>query len=406
MANSHETLTSLFTDIANAIREKTGEATSLVADNFPANIRAIKGGFPNGTEWTQSNITNGIFDAIYNANGIWVAAGTGLYYSTNGKVWTKSNVTSGTFDYVYNADGIWVARSTDIGLWYSTDGITWTQSNVTSGTFDELYNADGMWILTGYDGTYYSTDGKTWTQNDTVPNQLKQVCKGNGIWVATTRSYSSSFGGLYYSLNGITWTQSNFANKNVNYICYANGIWMAGTSAGIERSTDGKTWTEVLTLSSSLDSAQLIDYANGIWVAGVTVSFKGYIYYSTDGKTWTNSDRVAASLGNLTTLRYENGIWIAIGQEGAGLCYSTNGMNWVKCNITTEFTNNKLYYTNGVWICGKKNDEGDFETYYSIDAKNWTFLYNKYLYGIYNANGIWVASFGDGLWYSVTWEAA
>lgn len=43
MAN-HASLTVLFTDIANAIRAKTGSADSIVADNFPAAIAAIPTG--------------------------------------------------------------------------------------------------------------------------------------------------------------------------------------------------------------------------------------------------------------------------------------------------------------------------------------------------------------------------
>lgn len=41
MANKHENLTSLFTDIADAIREKTNNITTLIADDFPEAIRAI-----------------------------------------------------------------------------------------------------------------------------------------------------------------------------------------------------------------------------------------------------------------------------------------------------------------------------------------------------------------------------
>lgn len=41
MANNHTTLRELFTDIADAIREKRGVASELVADNFPEEIRAI-----------------------------------------------------------------------------------------------------------------------------------------------------------------------------------------------------------------------------------------------------------------------------------------------------------------------------------------------------------------------------
>lgn len=39
MAETYSTLAALFTDIADAIREKTGEADSIVADDFPDMIR-------------------------------------------------------------------------------------------------------------------------------------------------------------------------------------------------------------------------------------------------------------------------------------------------------------------------------------------------------------------------------
>lgn len=40
---------------------------------------------PNGKTWTQSNITSGDFNTVYNDNGIWVAGsnGEGLYYSVS-----------------------------------------------------------------------------------------------------------------------------------------------------------------------------------------------------------------------------------------------------------------------------------------------------------------------------------
>lgn len=44
MANTHLTLTSLFTDIANAIRNKTGNTGKIVADNFPNAINNIPTG--------------------------------------------------------------------------------------------------------------------------------------------------------------------------------------------------------------------------------------------------------------------------------------------------------------------------------------------------------------------------
>ena len=44
MANTHTTLTSLFTEIANAIRGKTGASATIVADDFPDAISAIQVG--------------------------------------------------------------------------------------------------------------------------------------------------------------------------------------------------------------------------------------------------------------------------------------------------------------------------------------------------------------------------
>ena len=44
MANKHETLASLFTDTADAIREITGTNEKIIADNFPEVIREISVG--------------------------------------------------------------------------------------------------------------------------------------------------------------------------------------------------------------------------------------------------------------------------------------------------------------------------------------------------------------------------
>ena len=42
MANTHTTLNSLFTDIADAIRSKTGSTSTITADNFPSAIENIQ----------------------------------------------------------------------------------------------------------------------------------------------------------------------------------------------------------------------------------------------------------------------------------------------------------------------------------------------------------------------------
>lgn len=64
MANQHTTLTSLFSGIANGIRERNDISDSLLADNFPALVGGMKGGIYNHIPYSTD--ANG---AIYNKVG-------------------------------------------------------------------------------------------------------------------------------------------------------------------------------------------------------------------------------------------------------------------------------------------------------------------------------------------------
>ena len=59
MPNTHETLTSLFSDIADAIRAKTGDSNDIIADDFPTAIVAIPsgGGGPSNVEYYSSTVS-------------------------------------------------------------------------------------------------------------------------------------------------------------------------------------------------------------------------------------------------------------------------------------------------------------------------------------------------------------
>lgn len=120
MANKHATLTALFTDIADAIREKTGDSSSIVADNFPDVIRRsldVKMREAYLTFSSPSSFTLAVNDTTKHWNGT-------LEYSIDKKVWT-----------------VW-------------DGTT-TLSSATSGSDNVLYlSGTGNTIITGNSSNY------------------------------------------------------------------------------------------------------------------------------------------------------------------------------------------------------------------------------------------------------------
>ena len=115
MANTHTSLSALFTDIADAIREKTGDTASIVADDFPDVIREmlqVAPPKPYLTFRSPSSFTLQVDDAT--------------------KHW------DGTLEY-----------STDTTTWSTWDGTT-TLSSATTGSKNALYlRGTGNTVITG-----------------------------------------------------------------------------------------------------------------------------------------------------------------------------------------------------------------------------------------------------------------
>lgn len=104
MSNTHATLTSLFTDIADAIRAKTGGTSTLVADNFPAEIGDIV--TPNLQTKTVTSSTstqtvmpdseyNGLSKVTVNAIGTATQATPSISVSSAGLITASATQTAG-----------------------------------------------------------------------------------------------------------------------------------------------------------------------------------------------------------------------------------------------------------------------------------------------------------------------
>ena len=128
MANKHASLYALFADIADAIREKTGDTATIVADDFPDVIRERLQAAPPPPYLTFSSPS-----------------------SFTLKVYDTTKHWDGTLEY-----------STDPSSWSTWDGAT-TLSSATSGSDNVLYlrgtgntvitgdNVNHRWLLTGSD---------------------------------------------------------------------------------------------------------------------------------------------------------------------------------------------------------------------------------------------------------------
>lgn len=161
MANTHKTLTSLFSDIADSIRSVTGGTDEIVADEFPSHINGL--GKPVPTQWssamdavlapTLSYTTYPItVKAMCYYDGYWYGVGTDsagdaykIYGTTTGTLTITKMASSRAFPVTgITCDGVNVIVVTASGAY--SNRITWYQSienfRSTNTSYTYIANAD------------------------------------------------------------------------------------------------------------------------------------------------------------------------------------------------------------------------------------------------------------------------
>ena len=206
MAEKYSTLAALFTDIADAIREKTGATATIVADDFPDVIRNVLQVKSYLTFSSPSSFTLAVNDAT--------------------KHW------DGTLEY-----------STNTSAWSTWDGTT-TLSSATSGSDNVLYlRGTGNTVITGNNNSYkWVLTGSDIACTGNIENLLDyETVKSGGHPIMAKYCYAY----MFYDCSSIKLSTAQTGEYTIAY-----RIPMSGTGTTVKRALTnmftgtGGTFTE------------------------------------------------------------------------------------------------------------------------------------------------------------------
>jgi sugar lactone lactonase YvrE len=213
----------------------------------------------NGVNWTKaSGVTStGALTSVAYGNGQWIASGPGdgtnpavTYTSNDGETWVQVSPTLSFIDVGFApeafwpgwttfANGVWIAGGTS--MVYSSDGVHWSEKYYGNPGGTTAAFGKGQWVelggaLGGPPGAI-SGDGVAWTQVSVpIPSGLYYAISfGNNIWVGS----GGNNGIVITSADGTNWATARTDNSGygqyLHGIAYGNGRWVIvgnGGSAG------------------------------------------------------------------------------------------------------------------------------------------------------------------------------
>ena len=463
----HTDLSSLFKDVADAIRSKTGKTDKIVADDFPEVIGSISTGHPNGTKWTKSNFSSSEFiEEVYYFSNKWIVqTTTKLYYSTDLQTWNEVNFNP--TEYLIKYRELLLAPSYEnerYTMYYSSDGVSWHQSNLSIFDPMSIHTIDDVATVIAGGATYNSMDGKHWNKvgdfiysygatsaagihfrcSDSIMQyttdggvawescdisepvyEISSIAYGKGKLVTrlkTTDTYPYTYS-YYYSTDYKTWKKSHLTEISTSLYkptapAYNKGIFYAcipsktdGAITTIVYSLDGVTWNEA---NSTFGDIVHLQYGNGVWVLLANESNEdgGYAglthaYYSYDCITFT---RFASANHSIRGCKLEciDGVWFLSSFSDHIMC-SLDGTIWTETSLPSR-NESAAYHKNNMWIFNPQKTDG--QLYYSTDGINWytceglpVLWETSY---VCHGGGVWFLiqnhSVGQGLYYSVGWK--
>jgi hypothetical protein len=179
-------------------------------------------------------------------NGVFVAAGWGIYTSADGERWEKTLGDDRQLSALAFGGGRFVAAASVPGsIFTSTDGKTWDEVKVDLGRdarIGSLAWGSGRFVGVGEDGQgLVSTDGRTWTTVQVPADEVYDVAFGQERFVAVGGN-----GEVLTSSDGVQWTVHENSPEILFSIAHGDGWFVAtGPRGSVYASEDGMTWVRI-----------------------------------------------------------------------------------------------------------------------------------------------------------------
>lgn len=362
--------------------DKTEWAKFLLADKLWLNWEVPNVLTSNFTDYT-------ILFILKKINGIWFCGldrgpgGSGryggLWYSIdNAKTWQQCQSSSGsTADmtvvqalclYYDDTLQLYIAGFHTAGLWWSEDGITWTQSNFTGGTPWHITRF-GSKLCVGFNAgnIQYSENGKNWTVASTTvrPSQVNSIRIINGVclMLGPSSGTGDTSSPVVWSEDGVTWTKSTGFDTETTVrqrddgrveqtgFYVLNNMIVLGTSTGVYTSTDnGKSWTKRLA-NTGVSSSYLL-YNGKVFVCPTNGAG---IQYSTNGIDWHQGSGITSTYYTYAVGVF-NGVFSVLVADSSSSTtkklYASldNGLSWSE---VTEGVTAELGHSNNIFRVDK-----------------------------------------------------
>lgn len=340
-------LTTLFGNIADAIREKDGSAEAITANDFPDRIRAIRtspkylvgrdwhgvAALPYDHFWTDSICYgNGRFVAIPQEQG----KNYGIT-STDGIHWEEIMLPALT-DKSHGCRGIcfldgmfFYVESSSSRLMYSKDALTWHEKKLPASLgWTSIARGGGVMVVVAplAKSVAFSRDLINWSQ-PSIPDPTPSGATTGGVWGGGFTYGGGKFvllstdsDAAIYSEDGLTWTKTCLPKSGYwENLVYGKGKFVTAYQKTIICSSDGVDWE----IAAELPSTAYVDtlaYGGGVFIA-VTSNYAYDAYYSKDAVNWMRANNAPKNFMSEAT--YGNGVFVAAPKTPKNLYYSFTG---------------------------------------------------------------------------------